>query len=559
MRLEMGILLRALLRLQGRISEQRWERSARDLGKTQAEFLMRLLHSNRHTEYGRKHRFSSIRSEKEYREVLPIVDYNDLAPYMTAIREGRQAILTAEPVYLLVRTSGTTAHPKLIPVTHSSLHAAHRTMRLWLYSCLRAHPDAFGGHMLIITGSAREGVLDTGLPYGSASGLMPDALPGWLHDAFAAPPCIAAVEDYSLRYYLLARAAFAKSVSFVASPNPLTLVRLCECADAHQEKIVRAIHNGWISDAIRNPADRTRLGLPPGLDRLFQPNPGRSRFLDDVLKRVGRLAPPECWPDLQLLGCWLGGSIGHQASLLDTSYPGVPRRDLGYMASEGVFTLPTEDGTPVGMLVPDTNYYEFIPAEGEGSKTTLSACDLEAGQAYRILITNYQGLYRYDINDIVQVHGYRHGLPLLSFARKGSNMLDIAGEKLHLNHFLFAMEKLRTAFSLDIRQFRVAPLVGELRYEFFVDIRGDLDSQFAASVLLPALDAYLCESNMEYQSRRNSGRLHAPVLNLMASEWEERLRNHDLAGGLNETQYKWRQLAAEPIDLDRRYVLVRLE
>jgi hypothetical protein len=176
-----------------------------------------------------------------------------------------------------------------------------------------------------------------------------------------------------------------------------------------------------------------------------------------------------------------------------------------------------------------------------------------------MLVTNHQGLYRYDIHDIVQVHGYRNGLPLLSFARKGSNMLDMAGEKLHLNQFLFALEGLRKAFALDIRQFRVAPLARQLRYEFFLDIRGNLNPQFSASVLLPALDAYLCESNVEYQSRRKSGRLRAPLLNLMTNEWEERLRSRDLARGLNEAQYKWRQLVSEPLAADREFVQVRVE
>lgn len=555
----MGIGFRSLITLLGRLHERGWQRAARDIRKTQAEFLLRLLHKNRDTEFGRTHRFASIDGEKAYREALPIADYNDLAPYMAAIREGRQAVLTAEPVRLLVRTSGTTAQPKFIPVTPSSLYGVHRTTRLWLYGCLRSHPEVFDDHLLIITGSTREGVLDSGLPYGSASGLMPAAIPGCLHGTFAAPPCIAEVADYSRRYYLLARAAFAKPVSFVAAPNPVTLVKLCECADAHHEEIVRAVHNGWLSDAICTPDDRARAGLPPGLDRLLRPNPARSRFLADVFQRTGRLAPTECWPGLKLMGCWLGGSIGHQAPLLDAVYSGVPRRDLGYMASEGIFSLPTEDGTAVGMLVPDTNYYEFIPADAGGEAPTVSAGALQAGHSYRMLITNHQGLYRYDIQDIVQAHGYRNGLPLLSFARKGGNMLDIAGEKLHLNHFLFAMEKLRCVFSLDIRQFRVAPVVGQLRYEFFVDIRGDIDPQFAVSALLPALDGFLCESNVEYQSRRQSGRLRSPLLNLMASEWEERLRSHDLAGGGHEAQYKWRQLASEPIQMDREYVLVRLE
>src|SRR6266496_3313519 len=76
-----------------------------------------------------------------------------------------------------------------------------------------------------------------------------------------------------------------------------------------------------------------------------------SSDLDRVLARHGRLVLGECWPELALVGCWLGGSAGIQARhLTEHVDPRVARRDLGFVASEGRLTIPLEDGTAAGVL-----------------------------------------------------------------------------------------------------------------------------------------------------------------------------------------------------------------
>jgi len=363
-----------------------------------------------------------------------------------------------------------------------------------------------------------------------------------------------------MRYYLLARCAFAKPLSLIATPNPITLVKLFEMAQARREEIIRSIHNGWISDAIKTPAEREKAGLPASLSRLFRPDRARARFLSSISGGTNAFLPMQIWPDLSVIGCWLGGSIGYQAGLLDERCGGVSKRDLGYMASEGVFTLTTEDETPAGILSLRNNYYEFIPAEDDGSGSAVTADELEAGRSYRMIITNEMGLYRYDLNDIIQVHGFHKDAPLISFVRKGGNMLDIAGEKLHVNHFLFAFDRLRKEHQVDVTQFRAVRLREHLRYELFLAIRPQVDREFVRSVLLPVIDTFLSESNIEYGSRRRSDRLKGPIIHMMALEWEDHVRGIDLARrGRSEVQYKWEQLSTEPRAEDRAFVLYSVE
>ena len=86
----------------------------------------------------------------------------------------------------------------------------------------------------------------------------------------------------------------------------------------------------------------------------------------------------------------------------------VPMRDMGFLASEGHFTIPHQDQTPSGILSLHSNYYEFIPEEALDAPDppVLSSHELEPGVDYAVLLTTAGGLYRYDIHDIVQVTAY---------------------------------------------------------------------------------------------------------------------------------------------------------
>jgi hypothetical protein len=53
-----------------------------------------------------------------------------------------------------------------------------------------------------------------------------------------------------------------------------------------------------------------------------------------------------------------------------------------------------------------------------------------------VLLTGANGLYRYDLNDVVEVRGCHERTPRVAFVRKGRDMLSITGEKLHLDHVL---------------------------------------------------------------------------------------------------------------------------
>jgi len=479
--------------------------------KIQRQVLLEILRQNQATRYGKQYGFSQLVSETAFKRSVPVVRYTDLRPYIEDVQAGCMNVLTQEPVETFARTSGTTGQPKLIPVTRRGLQRMQGFFGQWLAAALADHPSLFDRCFLCMAGPAVEGICEGGLPYGSASGIIFNAQPSWLRALSPIPETLATIDDHDVRTYLMARLAYERSLSFVATPNPLTLTRLAETGMAHHETIIRSIHDGSLGCHL----DAT-LSLPD-----VQPNPVRATFLERVLSETGRLLPRDCWPDLALIGFWLGGSIGYYASTLEACYGPTPLRDLGYMASEGCMSLPMADGQAFGALALRQNYYEFIHESqiNAHAPDCLGIKDIALGQYYKVLVTNHNGLYRYDMEDLVKVEGMCHQTPMISFQRKLGHMTNLMGEKLHLNHCLAAMAEVQDQLSIAIDQFRLVPNRDQARYELLLAFPSEAPNEHRAIEILQVFDRTLRSQNMEYDSRRQSKRMRAPCMHVMDAAW----------------------------------------
>ena len=553
----MGKLVKTLIRMKGYGLARKLDRAAEHPQAAQNTFLLRLMKTNANTAFGRDHGFATIRTEADYRRQVPIRDYEGLRPYVNRIIAGEQAVLTAAAPSMLNMTSGTTGEPKYIPVTPESMRRASGFSLEWIYRALQDHPSFLDGAFVGIVSRAIEGRTPLGLPYGSASGMLYQRIPGPIRSTYAIPYAVSEIKDYDRRYFVAARLALARRVSYIGTPNPSTLIRLAETAIRNAEAIVRAIHDGTTGTDLPDQPE-----LAEKLAALMKPEPGRARVLAEVAERKGALLPADCWPDLKLIGCWLGGSVGVQARRLPEYYGDAPMRDLGFLASEGHFTLPNRDHTASGILSLNGNYYEFIPEASldDPNPPVLSSHELESGVNYAILLTTPGGLYRYDIHDIVQVTGFYRNAPLLAFIRKGRDMTSITGEKMHVNHLLLALEEVRRRYDVSvIEQFRVVANVGARRYEIYAEFKGEVARDLLRDEVIPHLDRALAGVNVEYAEKRRSRRLAPPCLHLMRPGWAEDEVLRAAGAGKRDIQYKWRILCAVPSEEDAGAILYTLE
>src|SRR6185437_2285348 len=80
-----------------------------------------LIASAKDTSFGEDHDFGRIKSYREFKEVVPIRDYEQLSPYINKIIEGAENVLwPGRPLYF-AKTSGTTSGIKYIPISKESM------------------------------------------------------------------------------------------------------------------------------------------------------------------------------------------------------------------------------------------------------------------------------------------------------------------------------------------------------------------------------------------------------------------------------------------------------
>ncbi|MBR6781233.1 MAG: GH3 auxin-responsive promoter family protein, partial [Clostridia bacterium] len=82
----------------------------------QQQLLLSLMQKNADTEYGKKYGFKDIITFDEYRERVPLSDYDDYEPYVDRMIAGEQNLITYKKINKYIQTSGSAGRPKLIPL-----------------------------------------------------------------------------------------------------------------------------------------------------------------------------------------------------------------------------------------------------------------------------------------------------------------------------------------------------------------------------------------------------------------------------------------------------------
>ena len=94
------------------------------------------------------------------------------------------------------------------------------------------------------------------------------------------------------------------------------------------------------------------------------------------------------------------------------------------------------------VVIPDTVFYEFIPVNEYDKPSPKTYCihELKINECYEIMITNYAGLYRYRLGDVIKVLGFYHK-EVYNYVGKETIILTIIGILLGLTKSLIWCQK----------------------------------------------------------------------------------------------------------------------
>ena len=509
-----------------------------NLRETQQEWLLTQLRQHENTLFGEEHGFSTIRSIEEFQQQVPVSNYEYFEPYIEKVKQGEtEALFSNEQVEMFALTSGTTQAQKFIPVTKDYVNEYRKGWMIWGAAAFRDHPRLLPKKKLVFASDFDEFRTEADIPCGSISGLTTTMQSPLVRRTYVLPPECSKIHDVETKYYLAWRLGLLQDLGVWISPNPSTHLNLARFGEDHGEQLVKEIFQGELSD---------RYEIPPqvrkAVKKHLKPQKSRGHQLDSLLEKEGALLPKDVWPNLGLIGCWLGGSLGVYVRHFPRYFGEIAVRDIGLIASESRMTIPIEDHTSAGILEVSIGFYEFIPVEEieSVSPTVLQAHELQEGKEYYIILTTSSGLYRYNIFDVVCCVGWFGETPMLEFRHKGSHISNITGEKLSEYQVVQAIETMVKQHNLPLGTYSLAPCWSDNLpyYGLFIEQpRGVTENQLSEFVM--RLDLQLSQENLEYEAKRNSNRLAPVRFQLLPagfwSAWDkQRLQN---CGGTAE-QYK---------------------
>nr|WP_298004238.1 GH3 auxin-responsive promoter family protein [uncultured Flavobacterium sp.] len=149
--------------------------------ETQQQVFNSLISQAKFTQFGKDHLFSNIKNYSDFKQLVPIRDYEALRPYVEKVVAGEKDILwKGKPLYF-AKTSGTTSGAKYIPISKESMpsHVAGARNAILFYIQETGKADFVNGKMIFLQGSP-EMHEQNGIKVGRLSGIAAHYVPKYL-------------------------------------------------------------------------------------------------------------------------------------------------------------------------------------------------------------------------------------------------------------------------------------------------------------------------------------------------------------------------------------------
>jgi len=454
----------------------------------QGEWFRKLITSARDTEWGRKYDYRSIRTFDQFRERVPLSEYNDLKPYISRVRKGEQNILWPSDVKWFAKSSGTTSDKsKFIPVSEEALEECHFKGGKDLLSIYcNNNPDSqiFSGKVLGLGGSITVDDEHAETFHGDVSAIIMENLPYW--------------------------------VELIRTPE-----------------ISVALMNEWESKIerialITKDEDVTNISGVPSWTLLL---------LKRILEITGKKNIGEVWPNLEL---FIHGGVNF--SPYHEQFSKIAPAGMKYLetynASEGFFGIQDLNTPGEMLLMLDYGiFYEFMPLSEYDVLTdkTVSLDKVETGVNYALVISTNAGLWRYIIGDTIQftsLDPYR-----IRITGRTTSFINACGEELIIDNAEKAIATACEKASATITDYTAAPVYfndhTNAAHEWLIEFATPPESlDYFAEILDNALKAL----NSDYEAKRYHNMiLRQPIIKqLPAGTFYRWLKERGKLGGQNK-------------------------
>ena len=532
-----------LLGIAGGIQYLKLKSVSKNPRKASEKTLRGILQYAKDTVYGKEHHFEEILKAKDdkelyrlYQKYVPAQEYESLRPYVERHKQGETDILFPGKPVMYATTSGTTKEPKWVPITKVYLNSVYGKMtKVWLFNFIKNRPKIFTGKIVSIVGKVIEGYAPDGTVFGSVSGVTQRDCPKFVKKLYASPSDIFSITDYNARYYAIMRMGIERNITLIVTANPSTIVEMQNNVNEYYDQYVKDIEKGTIN-ANLNISPEIRAALMP----YFKPNPERAAELRALKEKYGRVLPKHYWPNMQILNTWKCGNTKVYLDKFKDSFPEqMLHQEFGYFSSECRFGLVLDD-TNNTVLFPHFHYYEFVEEHDIESENPhyLQLHELQEGKRYCPFVTTYAGLYRYNMNDLVEVGPKFQNTPTVHMIQKVNGIVTMTGEKLHERQFIEAVRTAEKELQMPVKFFVGFADLDISAYHFYYEFENLDTTQKEAELFTGKVDEVLQQVNIEYKAKRESFRVKDPVTHRLQKESFETFKAQCIAEGARDGQFK---------------------
>ena len=415
--------------------------------QSQAKTLEFLIKNGRKTLFGDQHFFKDIKKYQEFKDSVPVRDYEKFKIYIDKILKGENDVVwPGKPIYFC-KTSGTTSGIKYIPIFENAVKTHINSARDSILNYILNSGDTnfIKGKQIFIQGSP---ILKTknGIKIGRLSGIVAHHVPFYLRSSRMPSWEVNCIEDWEEKINAIVDQTVNQNMTLIGGIPPWVQM--------YFEKIIEKSGKN-VGDVFKN----FSLFIYGGVS--FKPY---KKTFEEL--------------------------IGRKVNSIEV-----------YPASEGFFAFQDQiDNDSMLLILNNHIYYEFIKTKDllNGKKNYISLSEVKVGENYALIISTSSGLWRYNVGDTIQfteINPYR-----IIVTGRTKHFISAFGEHVIAKEVEDAIKEVSSKLKLRVREFTVAPQVtpkeGLPFHEWFIEFDEINDNLEAIEIIM---DKIMQRQNIYYK------------------------------------------------------------
>ena len=415
--------------------------------KTQQKVFNNLIKTAKETQFGNDHHFNKIKTYTDFKNAVPIRDYESLKPYINQVLNGKKNVLWPKKPIYFAKTSGTTSGAKYIPITKESMpyHIKAAKEALLLYIANTGKTDFVNGKMIFLQGSPNIHKKN-GIKTGRLSGIVAHYVPKYLQKNRMPSWETNCIEDWETKVNAIVKETLTQNMSLIS-------------------------------------------GIPSWVQMYFE------KLVAKTDKKVGAL-----FPNFSL---FVYGGVNYEPyrkKMEDLIGRKVASIEL-YPASEGFFAYQDKPNDKGLLLQLNSGiFYEFVEADTffDNNPKRISLRDVKLGVNYVLIISTNAGLWAYNIGDTVMftsINPYR-----IVVTGRIKHFISAFGEHVIAKEVERSLQEALNIVPAVVNEFTVAPQItpkkGLPYHEWFIEFEKE---PVDLNLLAQKIDAQLQLQNSYYK------------------------------------------------------------